>query len=149
MTEEKKEVPSDFELMDREDEEQILAELRGVPVDKFIYKNSRGQFELSYAGTKWAVREMANQGEAIRIDGHPKIERCVIDPEYITVTILAKRVKVDREARAETLLDTTLTALQADADDTPGLALERPTFNVAFTRGARVLLVTPVPPLPH
>ena len=108
MTEEKKEVPSDFELMDREDEEQILAELRGVPVDKFIYKNSRGQFELSYAGTKWAVREMANQGEAIRIDGHPKIERCVIDPEYITVTILAKRVKVDREARAETLLDTTL-----------------------------------------
>jgi len=108
VTEEKKEVPSDFELMDREDEEQILAELRGVPVDKFIYKNSRGQFELSYAGTKWAVREMANQGEAIRIDGHPKIERCVIDPEYITVTILAKRVKVDREARAETLLDTTL-----------------------------------------
>lgn len=108
MTEEKSDVASDFELMDREDEEQILQELRGVPVDKFIYKNSRGQYELSYAGTKWAVREMANRGEAIRIDGHPKIERCVIDPEFITVTILAKRVKVDREARAETLLDTTL-----------------------------------------
>lgn len=102
------ETHADFELMDREDEEQILAELRGVPVDKFIYKNSRGQYELSYAGTKWAVREMANRGEAIRIDGHPKVERCVIDPEYITVTVLAKRVKVDRESHVETVLDTTI-----------------------------------------
>jgi hypothetical protein len=109
VAEEKKETPSEFELMDREDEEQILDELRGVPVDKFIYKNARGQYELSYAGTKWAVREMANRGEAIRIEGHPKTERCQIDPaEHITVTILAKRVKVDREAHVETVLDTTV-----------------------------------------
>lgn len=102
--------PENFELMDREDEEQILLELRGAPVEKFIYKNSRGDFDLSYAGTKWAVRKMAEEGEVIRVDGHPKVERCVIDPEYITVTILGKRVKVNAEAKSETVLDTNVGA---------------------------------------
>lgn len=103
MTEEKQE-STDFELMDKEDEEQILQELRGVPVEKFIYKNSRGQQELSYAGTKWVVRQMANMGEAIRVD-LPKKERCPIDPEYILVDIIGKRVKIDRDANVETILD--------------------------------------------
>jgi hypothetical protein len=107
MTEQEK-VSNDFELMDREDEAQILEELRGVVSDKFIYKNSRGQFELSYAGTKWAIRKMADQGEAIRIKGHPKVDRCVIDPEYITVTVLSERVKVDRDAKCEIVLDNTV-----------------------------------------
>lgn len=102
---EEKPLATDFELMDREDEDQILSELRGVPVDKFIYKNSRGQPELSYAGTKWAVREMAITGEAIRVE-LPKVERCPIDPEYIIVNIIGKRVKVDKDANCETLLDT-------------------------------------------
>jgi len=104
-----KPLATDFELMDREDEDQILSELRGVPVDKFIYKNSRGQPELSYAGTKWAVREMAITGEAIRVD-LPKVERCPIDPEYIIVNIIGKRVKVDKDANCETLLDTNVGA---------------------------------------
>jgi len=104
MTEEKQD-STDFELMDREDEEQILGELRGVPAEKFIYKNSRGQPELSYAGTKWAVREMASQGEAIRLE-LPDVKRCPIDPEYITVNIIGKRIKIDRDANCETLLDT-------------------------------------------
>lgn len=104
MTEERQE-STDFELMDKEDEEQILQELRGVPVEKFIYKNSRGQQELSYAGTKWVVRQMANMGEAIRVD-LPKKERCPIDPEYILVDIIGKRVKIDRDANCETMLDT-------------------------------------------
>lgn len=103
MTEEKQE-STDFELMDRADEEQILQELRGVPVEKFIYKNSRGQNELSYAGTKWVVRQMANMGEAIRVE-LPKKERCPIDPEYILVDIIGKRVKIDRDANVETILD--------------------------------------------
>lgn len=107
MTEQEK-VSNDFDLMDRADEEQILEELRGVVSDKFIYKNSRGQFELSYAGTKWAIRKMADQGEAIRIKGHPKVDRCVIDPEYITVTVLSERVKVDRDAKCEIVLDNTI-----------------------------------------
>lgn len=97
---------ADFELMNREDEQQILDDLRGIPTERFVYKNSRGQFELSYAGTKWAVREMAEKGEAIRIQDHPRVERCVIDPEYVTVTVLASRVQVNRDAKVETLLDT-------------------------------------------
>ena len=106
MTEQEKvAASSEFELMDREDETQILEELRGAMSDKFIYKNSRGQYELSYSGTKWAVREMANRGEAIRVEDHPKVDRCPVDPEYITVTVLAKRVKVDRDAKCETVLD--------------------------------------------
>jgi hypothetical protein len=108
MEKEQESSASDFELMDREDEEQIIAELRGVPVDKFIYKNKRGEHELTYAGTKWVVRQMAELGEAIRVDGHPKYERCVLNPEYITCTVLGKRIKVDREAKSETVLDTTI-----------------------------------------
>jgi hypothetical protein len=76
--------------------------------DKFIYKNSRGQFDLSYAGTKWAVREMAKEGEAIRIKDHPKMERCVMDPEWLTVTVLAERVLVDRESSRQVILDSTI-----------------------------------------
>lgn len=104
MADEKKD-GSDFELIDREDEQQILDDLRGVVVDKLVYKNKRGEFELSYAGTKWAVREMAKRGEAIRVDGHPKVERCPLDPEYIVVTVLAKRVIVDKDTSREITLD--------------------------------------------
>jgi hypothetical protein len=98
----------DFALVNHEDEAEILAELRGAPADKFVYRNARGQWELTYAGTKWAVRKMAEKGETIRIDQHPKVERCVIDPEYITVTVLAKRVMVDKDTKVETILDTTI-----------------------------------------
>jgi hypothetical protein len=104
MTEEKQE-STDFSLMDSEDENQILEELRGVPAEKFIYKNSRGQYELSYAGTKWVVRQMADKGEAIRIE-LPKCVQCPIDPEHILVDVIGKRWKIDREANRETLLDT-------------------------------------------
>lgn len=96
---------SDFDLLDREDEQQILDDLRGIPVDKFVYKNARGVFELSYAGTKWAVRKMAEHGEALRVTGHPRVELCPMDPEYILVTVLAERVKVDKESSREIRLD--------------------------------------------
>jgi hypothetical protein len=109
--EKKPEAHEDFELMDREDEEQILSELRGVPVDKFIYKNARGQYELSYAGTKWAVRKFAEKGEAIRITGHPKVEKCPLEPsEHILVTVLASRVLVDKESGREVALDSNVGA---------------------------------------
>ena len=111
MSEQHEQGADTFELMDKEDEDQILQELRGVPVDKFIYKNARGEWDLSYAGTKWIVRKMAEEaGEAIRVDGHPKVERCVIDPEYITCTVLGKRVKVNLESKSEILLDTNIGA---------------------------------------
>src|SRR5436190_10549967 len=84
----------EFELMDREDEEQILAELRGVPVEKFIYKNSRGQWELSYAGTKWVAREMEKHGEVIRIKSRT-VDRCPLEPaEHIIVDVFAERVVI-------------------------------------------------------
>lgn len=108
MTEEKKDERTDFELMNREDEDQIMSEMRGAPADKFVYKNKRGEYELNYSGTKWAVRKMANEGEAIRIEDHPKVERCPLDPEYIVVSVLGKRVKINREPHTEMLLDSTV-----------------------------------------
>jgi hypothetical protein len=105
--------PDNFELMDKEDEEQILAELRGVPVDKFIYKNTRGEWDLSYAGTKWVVRKMAEEGEAIRVDSHPEVKLCIVDPEYITCTVLGRRVKVNVDTKHEILLDTNVGAARS------------------------------------
>lgn len=99
---------SDFDLLDREDERQILDDLRGIVTDKFVYKNKRGEAELSFAGTKWAVRKMAEQGEAIRVDGHPEVKLCPVDPEYVIVTVLAKRVKVDKDTSREVALDSTV-----------------------------------------
>lgn len=99
---------SDFDLLDRDDEQQIIDDLRGIAVEKLVYKNARGEDELSYAGTKWAVRKMAEQGEAIRVDGHPETKLCPVDPEYIIVTVLAKRVKVDKDTSREIVLDSTV-----------------------------------------
>jgi len=108
MADEKAVAQTDFELLDLEDEQQILDDLRGIVTDKFVYKNKRGEAELSYAGTKWAVRKMAEQGEAIRIEGHPEIKLCPVDPEHIIVTVLARRVKVDRDSGREIALDSTV-----------------------------------------
>jgi hypothetical protein len=102
--------PDDFGLINARDEAQILAELAGVPVLDFVYINKRGQAELTYAGTKWAVRELAQRGEAIRITHDPKVERCPIDPEYIMVTIRGARYKVYTESKAEVMLDTSVGA---------------------------------------
>lgn len=111
MSDEKKQSePEDFGLINARDEAQILAELAGVPVLDFVYINKRGQAELTYAGTKWAVRELAQRGEAIRVTHDPKVERCPIDPEYLCVTIRGARFKVDREAKCETMLDTSVGA---------------------------------------
>jgi hypothetical protein len=101
--------PRNFELLTNDDKQKILLKLKEVPsqqVEKFIYENKRKEWALSYEGTKWVVREMADKGEAIRTDGHPKVERCLVDPEYMTCSILGKRVKVDREGKCEMILDT-------------------------------------------
>ncbi len=100
--------PSTLDMLDLEDEEQIVDDLRGIPVDKFIYTNTRGILELSYAGTKWAIRKMAERGEAVRITGHPQITLCPMDSEYIVATVLAERVLIDRESGKEVRLDSTV-----------------------------------------
>ena len=111
MTDDKKPVdPDDFGLINARDEAQILAELAGVPVFDFVYINKRGQAELTYVGTKWAVRELAQRGEAIRLTHDPVYNRCPIDPEYLCLTVRGARFKVDREAKCETMLDTSVGA---------------------------------------
>lgn len=142
--------PDNFELMDREDEEQILLELRGVPVDKFIYADPRGNFELTYAGAKWVVRKMAEEGEAIRVDGHPKVERCVIDPEYITCTVIGKRVKVNLDSRAETVLDTTIGSArgwikQKIGKDNPKIVPDDFFFNKTVSKATRNMQLSLIP----
>lgn len=109
-------VPKNFELLSNEDRQKIIDKLRNVPKDqvtKFIYQNKRSEWALTYEGTKWIVREMADKGEAIRVDGHPKVERCIQDPEWMTCTILGKRVKVDREGKCEMILDTNVGAARS------------------------------------
>lgn len=109
MTEPAPAIPKNFELLTNEDRQKIITKLKDVPRDlvtKFIYENKRKEWALSYEGTKWVVREMADKGEAIRTDGHPKVERCQQDPEWMTCSILGKRVKVDREGKCEMVLDT-------------------------------------------
>lgn len=112
MSDEKKDEGKAEEIMlvNARDEEQILAELSGVPVDEFVYKNKRGQYELTYAGTKWAVRKLAERGEAIREVADPQVAVCPMDPEYITVTIRAARYKVSTDPKGEVMLDTSVGA---------------------------------------
>jgi hypothetical protein len=109
MTDEKK-PDDDFGLVNDRDEAQIIAELSGVPVLDFVYINRRGVAELTYAGTKWAVRELAQLGEAIRVTHDPLIQRCPIDPEHIIVTVRGARHKVDRDSKCELMLDTSVGA---------------------------------------
>jgi hypothetical protein len=138
---------TDFALMDREDEEQILAELRGAPVDKFIYENKRGEWDLTYAGTKWVVRKMAEDGEAIRVDGHPKVERCPIDPEYITCTVLGSRYKVDHDTKSQTLLDTNVGAARGwiKMQTRNGPIPDEFFFNKTTSRAIRNLMLALIP----
>src|SRR5260221_7204146 len=102
-------IPKNFELLTNDDKQKIVQKLKEVPrdqVEKFIYENKRGEWALTAEGTKWVVREMADKGEAIRMDGHPKVERDLVDPEWMTCSVLGKRVKVDREGKSEMILDT-------------------------------------------
>lgn len=97
-----------FDLSEREDEDQILAELQGRSAEKLIYKFSSGGGTvegLSYAGTRWAAREYSKHGEVLRIVGAPQL---VVDPtnsEYVLVTAQAQRIAVDRETGKEIPLD--------------------------------------------
>jgi hypothetical protein len=150
MSDQQEAAADNFELMDHEDEEQILLELRGVPVDKFIYADPRGNFELTYAGAKWVVRKMAEEGEAIRVDGHPKVDRCVIDPDYITCTVIGKRVKVNLDSKAETVLDTTIGSArgwikQKIGKDNPKIVPDDFFFNKTVSKATRNMQLSLIP----
>lgn len=103
--------PKNFELLSNDDKQKIILKLKEVPqqqVEKFIYQNKRQEWALTAEATKWIVREMADKGEVIRIDGHPKVERDLVDPEWMTCSVLGNRVKVDREGKSEMVLDSNI-----------------------------------------
>lgn len=102
-----------YELFDLADEEQIIAELSGRVTEKFVYelkgvKDAHGNpvTGLSYAGTNWACREYAKQGEVIRVIGKPDYQVDPTDPDYVLITVMAQRFAVHPETGKETALDT-------------------------------------------
>lgn len=107
---------SHFEVFDLADEDQIVAELQGRVTTKFVYQlkgvkdpeTGEDVVGLSYAGTNWACREYAKQGEAIRIMGDPKVTPDPLDPDYIIVVVNAQRWAVNTETGKEIPLDSTL-----------------------------------------
>lgn len=89
-----------FMLMDAEDEGQILAEIQGAMIDKFVFcfKDRAGNevIGLSKAGVDQICRESANRGEVYRImetkDGKMDMELLETDKTYQV------RVRVGRYA---------------------------------------------------
>lgn len=98
-----------FESFELADEEMILHELAGRVTDKYVYTfKEKGQevTGLSKAGTDWAVREYAKQGEVIRVIGKtPEIMLDPTDGDYIWVVVVAQRFIVNRENGKEIALD--------------------------------------------
>lgn len=98
----------DFDLAD---EDQIISEMSGRVSDNYVYTFKQGGKDvtgLSFAGTNWAVREYAKQGEVIRIVGAPHVVMDPTDPDYVFVTITAQRFAVNVETGKDTALDSTI-----------------------------------------
>jgi hypothetical protein len=103
--------PEVFELCDREDEVQILAEMRGAVVDKYLYSFQQSGATvtgLSYAGVNWACREYAKHGEVIRMISKPEILLDPTDPEYVIFSVVAQRFAVNIETGREVALDSAI-----------------------------------------
>lgn len=97
-----------FEHYDLADEDQIIAEMSGRVSDKYVYTFKQGGQEvtgLSFAGTNWAVREYAKQGEVIRVVGHPHIIADPTDMDYVIVMVTSQRFAVHKETGKEIPLD--------------------------------------------
>ena len=96
-----------IEICEREDEEMVLAELKGMPIHKLVYQFTDGgkpQNQLTFAGVNWACREYAKHGEAIRMVSKPEIQADPLDPEYVLISIVAQRFAV-KEGGKEVALD--------------------------------------------
>lgn len=99
-----------YESFELADEDQIIGELSGRVTEKYIYtfrQDGQDVTGLSYAGTNWACREYAKQGEAIRITKVEK-EPDPFDPDYVLVTVYAQRFAINRDNGKETPLDNTV-----------------------------------------
>jgi hypothetical protein len=107
-----------FMLMEAEDEHQILAEMQGAIVDKFVFcfkgKDGKEVVGLSKAGVDQICRESANKGEVYRVmtDAEGKGDIQVIDTEktyQVKVRIGRFALIKDKNGSptGEQLLDTT------------------------------------------
>lgn len=106
--------PVDDDGIDAEDEKQILNDLRGEPNQRLLYKHKDGTYTLSYEGTKWAVKKLADKGQIIKPYEHPYAALCPIDQSYVLVSMIAQKLILGAdgvERRAET--DTCICATRA------------------------------------
>jgi len=97
-----------YVLMDLEDENQILAEMRGEVMNAFVYsypdkKTGREVTGLSKVGVDNVCRESANKGEVFRVIGDPVIRD---SEDAIEVVIKVGRFAVNPKG-TEIMLDTT------------------------------------------
>lgn len=96
--------------LDLADEEQIVQEMSGRASEKYIYElNQKGEdgqpvMGLSYAGTNWACRELAQQGEVIRVIKQEDVSD-QLDADFIKIAVTTQRFKIDKETGRETALD--------------------------------------------
>jgi hypothetical protein len=101
-----------FELCDRNDEAQVLAELSGRVVDSYLYtfpgQEGKPVTGLSLSGVNWACREFAKHGEVIRMVSKPEIVLDPTDPEYVIVSVVAQRFAVNAETGRELALDSAI-----------------------------------------
>jgi hypothetical protein len=96
-----------LEQFDLADDSKIIAALSKRVTQGFTYK-ANGKYGLSSAGTLWAAREFAKQGEVYRVTGFPKVEICPVDPDYINVYVAVQRFFVHPGTGQEIALDTTI-----------------------------------------
>jgi len=87
------------------DEKQLLDELSGFVYeeDKFIFP-IHGGYALTYRAVKLACRKLEEQGEVIEVVGVADVRYDPVDPDYILVQVLARRVKIDKQTGARVVL---------------------------------------------
>lgn len=96
-----------LERFDLADDTKIIESLSKRVATGFTYKVN-GKHGLSSAGTLWAVREFAKQGEVYRVIGDVEIKVCPIDPDYVNVTLKVQRFFVNPGTGQEIALDSTI-----------------------------------------
>lgn len=102
-----------YTAMDIADDVAIIADMEGGKKEfealVYRFKNKRGQevTDLSKEGVDWASREFAKKGEAIRIEGEPKMFIDPSNPDYVIAVAKAQRwtVRVHNDKVVEVPLD--------------------------------------------
>lgn len=101
--------PDPFTIMDKMDDELILAEIEGRIVDTWVYhffEGGKEQWGLSKVGVDAACSELAKKGEVIR-ELELNFYLDPVDKEYVVFVSKAGRFAVTRDGK-EVLLDTAI-----------------------------------------